>query len=74
MVPDYEAGHWLFPGLFDGRHIFRIVDNGNNTVAFIQNELFKGIFVPFYSKMLDTDTKKGYLLMNGKLKEICENR
>ena len=68
------SGHFLFPGLFDGRHIFKIIDNGNGTVTFIQKEVFTGILVPLYSKMLDTNTKKGYLLMNEKLKEICENR
>ena len=68
------SGHLLFPGLFDGRHIFKIIDNCNNTVTFLQKEIFKGILVPLYSNMLDDNTKKGYLLMNEKLKEICENR
>jgi hypothetical protein len=66
------SGRLLFPGLFDGRHIFKIVDNGNKAVTFMQQEVFTGIFVPLYSKMLDTSTKKGYVLMNEKLKEVCE--
>ena len=67
------SGHFLFPGLFDGRHVFRIVDNGDNTVTFIHEEIFTGILVSFYSNMLDDDTKEGYLRMNEKLKEICES-
>lgn len=79
-VLNYEAkkelqwlGHLFIPGLFDGRHIFRIIDNGDNTVTFIQKEIFKGILVPLFSKMLDTNTKNGFILMNEKLKQICEN-
>lgn len=66
-------GHLLIPGLFDGRHIFNIVDNGNGTVTFYQKEVFKGILVPLFSKMLDNNTRKGFMLMNEELKKICEN-
>jgi hypothetical protein len=67
------VGHLIFPGLFDGRHIFTIIDNGDNTVTFIQKEIFKGILVPLFSKMLDNNTTKGFMLMNEKLKAVCEN-
>jgi hypothetical protein len=66
------SGHLLFPGLFDGRHIFKIVDNGNNTVTFIHKEIFTGILVPLFLNTFDDNAKKGYVLMNEKLKEICE--
>jgi hypothetical protein len=66
-------GYLLIPGLFDGRHIFNIVDNGNNAVTFYQKEVFNGILVPLFSKMLDNNTKTGFMLMNKELKKICES-
>jgi hypothetical protein len=62
-------GRFLFRGLFDGEHKLELIDNGNNTITFRQSELFGGIFVP----LLDLDkTRKGFILMNEKLKEIVE--
>ncbi len=65
-------GHLLFPGLFDGEHQFELIDNGNGTTTFIQSEKFNGIFVPLFKKMLDVNTKNGFVLMNEKLKELSE--
>lgn len=65
-------GHLLFPGLFDGEHKFELVDNQNGTTTFIQSEKFKGILVPLFKKMLDTNTVNGFNLMNQKLKELSE--
>tara|TARA_B100000809_G_scaffold265362_1_gene323967 strand:+ start:1904 stop:2305 length:402 start_codon:yes stop_codon:yes gene_type:complete len=38
-------GHLLFPGLFDGKHKFELIDNGNEKTTFRQSEKFKGILV-----------------------------
>jgi len=65
-------GHVLFPGLFDGEHTFRLLDNGNGTTTFRQTEKFKGILVPLFEKMLDKNTTHGFNLMNQKLKESAE--
>ncbi len=65
-------GHLLVKGLFDGEHIFELIDNGNGTTTFIQREKFKGILVPFFKKMLDNNTKRGFEQMNNKLKELSE--
>ena len=65
-------GHLLFPGLFDGEHKFELVDNHDGTTTFIQSEIFKGILVPLFNKMLDTNTVNGFNLMNQKLKELSE--
>jgi hypothetical protein len=65
-------GHLLFPGLFDGEHIFEIIENGDGTCTFIQREKFKGLLVPLFSKMLDVNTKQGFEQMNQKLKERVE--
>lgn len=65
-------GHLLFAGLFDGEHKFELIDNQNGTTTFIQTESFKGILVPLFKKMLNTNTTNGFNLMNQKLKELAE--
>jgi hypothetical protein len=67
-------GHLLFAGLFDGKHKFELIDNGNGTTTFKQSEKFKGILVPFFKKSLDNKTKKGFEEMNQKLKELAEKQ
>lgn len=61
-------GHLFFPGLFDGEHIFELIDNKNGTTTFIQRELFKGLLVPLFSKLLDDNTRRGFEQMNQQLK------
>lgn len=65
-------GHLLFAGLFDGEHKFELIDTQNGTTTFIQSESFKGILVPLFKKMLNTNTRNGFNLMNQKLKELAE--
>ena len=67
-------GHFLFPGIFDGKHKFVLVDNGNNTTTFMQSEQFNGILLPFFEKQLDNNTKRGFEEMNIKLKELSEQK
>ena len=75
LIPNSKLrwlGRVLFPGLFDGEHIFELIDNKDGTSTFIQREIFKGILVPLFSKMLDNKTRKGFVLMNEALKRKCE--
>lgn len=65
-------GHLLLPGLFDGEHIFELIDNENGTTTFIQSEKFKGLLVGLFKKQIDSNTKKGFEEMNTKLKELSE--
>jgi len=65
-------GQFIIPGLFDGEHVFEFIDNKNETTTFIQREIFTGILVPLFRKMIDDNTKRGFELMNIKLKEKCE--
>jgi len=65
-------GHLMFTGLFDGEHSFELIQNADGTTTFIQSEKFKGILVPLFKKMLDTNTVEGFNLMNQKLKELAE--
>ncbi|MDT0125350.1 SRPBCC domain-containing protein [Paenibacillus sp. RRE4] len=67
-------GHTMFPGLFDGEHIFELVDHKNGTTTFIQRENFRGILVPLLQKSLDNGTKAGFEAMNQKLKQVCESQ
>jgi len=67
-------GHLLIPGLFDGEHIFELIDNGNGSITFVQREQFKGILVPLFKKMLDNNTKRGFEQMTAKLKELAEKQ
>ena len=61
-------GHLIIPGLFDGEHIFELIDNKNGTTTFIQRELFGGILIPLFKKLLDDNTRRGFELMNQQLK------
>lgn len=62
-------GHLLFPGLFDGKHKFELIDNANGTTTFRQSEKFKGILVWLLNV---ENTKKGFESMNIKLKALAE--
>lgn len=62
-------GTFLFRGLFDGKHTFELIDNGNGTTTFVQRETFKGIFVWAFNTR---KTENGFHKMNQKLKEIAE--
>jgi hypothetical protein len=67
-------GHLFFAGLFDGKHKFELIDNGNGTTTFRHGEIFQGILVPLFAKMLDNNTKRGFEAMNKKLKELAEQK
>jgi hypothetical protein len=41
-------------------------------LLFIQREIFSGLLVPLLKKMLDDNTKRGFEMMNSKLKDKCE--
>lgn len=66
-------GHFMFPGVFDGEHIFELYENTDGTTTFVQREQFRGILVPFLSTMLDTKTLAGFEMMNKALKQRVEN-
>src|SRR5688500_11290501 len=53
-------GQLLFPGIFDGEHIFEINDNKDGTSTLVHRENFGGILIPLFKKMLDVNTKRGF--------------
>ena len=67
-------GRLVFPGLFDGEHIFQIEPLGNGGVRFRQREIFSGVLVPLLKSSLEIDTRRGFNEMNQKLKELAEDK
>jgi hypothetical protein len=65
------VGHFLFPGLFDGEHQFKLINNGNGTTTFKQSEKFKGVLLWLLN---EENTKKGFISMNSKIKELAEQK
>jgi hypothetical protein len=65
-------GHFIIPGLFDGEHIFELLDNGDGTTTLVHREEFKGMMVSMMKKMLDDNTKRGFEMMNAALKKEAE--
>ncbi len=55
-------GNTLAPGVFDGRHVFRLETDGDQT-KLIQSEQFSGVLVPFTYKVLDL-TAQGFEASN----------
>jgi hypothetical protein len=66
-------GHLWLPGLFDGEHSFSIQPLDEGRVRFAQRERFGGLLVPFLSKMLDRDIRRGFEEMNRALKRLAES-
>ncbi len=62
------------PSIFDGKHKFELIDNGNGTTTFKQSENFTGLLVPLFKKQLNENTKSGFEGMNQKLKELAETK
>lgn len=65
-------GRFLFPGIFDGEHIFKIEPTESGSL-FTQKENFSGLLVPLLWKSLDRDTREGFRQMNEALKERAED-
>jgi hypothetical protein len=65
-------GRFLFPGIFDGRHIFTITKNEAGCLL-EQKEKFSGLLVPIMWGNLEKNTREGFELMNNALKQRAEN-
>ena len=66
-------GRFLFPGIFDGEHIFNIHHDDRGSLL-VQKEKFSGILIPMMWSSLDKNTRAGFELMNQALKERAENK
>ena len=65
-------GNFLFPGIFDGEHIFQLEQIDANNTKFTHRENFNGLLVPLLWKSLNTKTRQGFEEMNKALKEKVE--
>lgn len=65
-------GKLLVKGFFDGEHQFTLIKNSDSSTTLIQSEKFSGILVPLFSKMINNNTRKGFEMMNEKIKELAE--
>jgi hypothetical protein len=73
--PNHELrwlGRLLMAGLFDGEHIFTIETLGVDRVRFTQREVFIGLLVPLFARSLDSNTRRGFEVMNQALKARAE--
>ena len=64
--------HLLFPGIFDGEHIFMIEVLEKSKILFRHDEKFSGILVPIFWKSLHQHTRIGFMEMNQALKSRVE--
>jgi len=74
--PNHELrwlGRLYLPWLFDGEHALIIEPFDENSVKFIQREMFTGLLVPFTRSLL-RDTQRGFEEMNKALKQLAEQR
>jgi hypothetical protein len=65
-------GHLVFPGLFDGEHIFIIEPRAEGGVSFVQREQFRGILAPLMLRWIGENTLAGFKAMNEALKAEAE--
>ncbi|MGW8225636.1 MAG: SRPBCC family protein [Anaerolineales bacterium] len=76
VIPNRELQwkwHIVFPILFRGEHTFTIEPADDKSIRFINVEIFNGILVPLFSKMLSTDGKDSMVAMDKALKDRVEH-
>ena len=61
-------GHLGVKGIFDGEHYFILKPVDEHTTKFIQGEKFTGLLSGLIFRMIGTDTKKGFEMMNEALR------
>jgi hypothetical protein len=67
-------GHLWLPGLFDGKHVFRIESAGVGQTLFRQSERFRGILVPLFPNAMYEQIRRGFEAMNRALRETVEKQ
>lgn len=65
-------GHLFVPGLFDGRHSFRIEDLGDGRSRVVQSERFGGVLRWPILRRYGADTEANFHAMNAALKTRAE--
>ncbi|MGV0959897.1 MAG: SRPBCC family protein [Limnohabitans sp.] len=65
-------GKFLFTGLFDGEHFFRL-EPVSDGVVLVHGEHFCGLLVPLFRRMLQQQTLPGFEAMNEALRKQVES-
>ena len=65
-------GHLLFPGLFDGAHIFELEEQSGST-RFVQREEFRGVLAGLMLRVVGEKTRRGFDAMNEALRTRVES-
>jgi len=65
-------GQFLFPGLFDGEHYFRLSAKTAGTTRLEHGEYFSGLLVPVFRRRMLADTEANFRAFNEALKRECE--
>ena len=66
--------HVALPVLFNGEHSFIIEKIENDSVRFIDREIFKGLLVATQAKNIDTQSRQGFEAMDKALKARAEQK
>ena len=65
-------GRLLLPGVFDGEHSFNIEPLDDGRIRLVQQEVYRGLLVPFMARSLDRHTLPAFEQMNRALKRRVE--
>ncbi|RFC55900.1 SRPBCC domain-containing protein [Brumimicrobium aurantiacum] len=57
-------GRFLFRGILDGKHTFKIIEKDEGSVEFIHRERFSGVLLFFLGRKFMQNTKSGFEEMN----------
>jgi hypothetical protein len=63
---------FLSARLFSGEHGFRLEALGEGRVRFVQDETFRGLLMPLYSRLRLAATRRGFEQVNEALRERAE--
>jgi hypothetical protein len=75
VLPNVELrwlGRFLFRGVFNGQHYFRITRSSSGRVHFVQGERFGGLLAGLAKSTLERRTQAGFVAMNQALKKRAE--
>jgi len=64
-------GYLWLPGLFDGEHSFKILEEEGGITLLVQREIFTGLFIPFFFRILSA-TKQEFETMNAEIRDQAE--
>lgn len=66
-------GHLWVPGIFDGRHYFKLEDIRPGQVKLTHGENFKGLLSGMILRKIGDETKTKFIAMNNAIKALAES-